>query len=649
MLSISIRIWTLLSVLCLLTAPAGAQEQPCLQGKSGSTPLTGCPSTGNDKQDKHDRKIEPRRETIAVTGTFGPVAVENIDRSVSVIEVREQSLLYRHWVELLQQDPALDLRQRAPSGIQGDLSIRGSSPGQTLILLNGLRMNDVQTAHHNLDLPVPTQSIERIEVLRGAGSTLYGSDAVAGSVNFITAPPKYSEFRAGTAVGNFGVNQQTASASFIVGKWDQELGMSRDFSSGFRPDRDYRSSTAFSNTGLQTSLGRTLLMLGYGDKPFGADQFYGNFNSWERTKAWLAGLKQDLGRRAEFDFGYRRHTDEFILFRDNPAFYENSHIDESWQTAMRMNQPLGRNATLFYGGEGFHESIDSNNLGQHARNRGAAYVGYDVRAWKRYSFSVGAREEILSSTHGEFSPSIAGGVWLKAGWKLKASASRAFRLPTYTDLDYHDPANLGNPTLLPETAWSHEGSVLWDRGGLLKVEATVFERREKNDIDYVLRDCAVLPPATIPPGAACSPGLVWHAENFQRLNFTGVETSVELRLPCRQRVDVSYSGLHGAQESLNGVLSRYVFNYPVNQAVVAWHGSLPGNLVARTRIGVVDRLQRDPYPLWDAAVGREFSHVAAHLSFANLTNTHYEEIQGVVMPGRSVLFGLEFFMRGKGR
>ena len=88
-----------------------------------------------------------------------------------------------------------------------DLAIRGSSFGQTLVLLNGLRMNDVQTGHHNLDLALPTQSIERIEVLRGAGSTFYGSDAVAGSINFITGSPEYSELRAGVAVGSFGTNR----------------------------------------------------------------------------------------------------------------------------------------------------------------------------------------------------------------------------------------------------------------------------------------------------------------------------------------------------------------------------------------------------------------------------------------------------------
>jgi iron complex outermembrane receptor protein len=576
--------------------------------------------------------IEPRKETVVVTGTFEPLPVDSIDRSVSVIDTRESPLLYNHWVDYLQFDPSVDLQQRSPDGVQADLTIRGSTFGQTLVLLDGLRMNDAQSGHHNMDLPVPTQAVERIEILRGAGSTLYGSDAMAGSLNVITGPPKYSEIRFGAGVGNFGVNQQSADAAWVAGRWDEEISLERDFSSGFIPDRDYRSFTAFSNTGAQTALGRTQIMLGYGDKPFGANQFYGNFDSWERTKSWFGGIKQDLGDRTEFDFAYRRHTDEFILFRENPSFYENNHSDESWQTALRRKQPLTQNSTLFYGGEGFHESIDSNNLGQHERSRGAVYLDYDVRAWKRFSFSAGAREEIFSASRGEFSPSVAAGYWLKAGLKLKGSVSHAFRLPTYTDLYYSDPATVGNPNLQPEVAWDYEGGLVWDRGGVFQGEVAVFERREKNGIDYVRASSADM----------------WHAENIDVLNFSGVEASIRVRLPRRQRLQFAYTGLHGSLQSLNGLQSEYISNYPVSDGSIIWQGTLPENLVARTRIGVIDRFDSNPYALWDVSIAREFPYVGAHLELSNLTNTQYQEIRGVEMPGRSVVFGLEFMFSRKG-
>jgi len=606
-------------------------------------------ATPGDVPKPKAQRPQAQSETVVVTGTFEPLPETEIDRSVTVIELREDTSLYKSWVDALELAPSVDLRQRAPNDVQGDFSIRGSTFGQALVLVNGLRMDDVQSAHHDMDLPLPTDSVARVEVLRGAGSTLYGSDAMAGSLNVITASPDHSDLRVGTAVGNFGVNQQSGSAALLWKKLDSQLDGERDFSSGFRPDRDYRSFTLFSTTRAQTGLGQSMLMLGYADKPYGADQFYGPFNSWERTKSWFAGVKQQFGSSTELDFGFRRHTDEFVLFRNNPAAFENNHIDKSWQADLRRHNRISANSTLFYGAEGIHESITSNNLGNHDRNRGALYLDYDVRALKRFSFSAAAREEILSRSHGQFNPTLAGGVWLRPGLKLKASASRAFRLPSYTDLDYHDPANLGNPLLRPESAWDFEGGVLWTPGGRWKAEVTVFERRDRGVIDYVLRTCSAIPAQELPPGIACAPpsATIYHAENLQGLNFTGVETSLELRLPREQHIEFAYTELYGVQKSLSGLQTRYTFNYPVHDGVIAWNGRLPGKFVARTRIGILDRYGSDPYALWDAGVVREFNHVAAHLVLSNLSDTKYQEIPGVIMPGRSVVFGVDFFLRGR--
>jgi iron complex outermembrane receptor protein len=353
-----------------------------------------------------------------------------------VIETSTTPLLFDHWIDYLQTDSSIDLRRRAPNGVQSDLSLRGSSFGETLILLDGFRMDDAQSGHHDLDLPLPTESLDRTEILRGAGSTLYGSDAIGGAVNFITADPTQSELRLSAGVGNFGTNEEAGSFSFLAKQWDEKLSAARDFSTGFMPDRDYRSLTLLSNTGIKTRWGRTLLLLAYGDKPYGANQFYGNFNSWERTKSWFAGIKQDLGANTEFDLGYRRHSDVFVLIRNHPEIYENNHITESWQAALRRKKPVRQNLMLFYGGEGNHEKIDSNNLGRHARSRGAAYVDLDFRALSRLSLSLGAREEIFSGKETQFTPAVGGGVWIKPQLRFSASVGRAYRLPTYTDLFY---------------------------------------------------------------------------------------------------------------------------------------------------------------------------------------------------------------------
>ena len=144
-------------------------------------------ATSSKARPPQQSTVPARLETVIVTGTFSPIAETEIDRSVTVIETADQDLLQNNWVDYLKLSPSLDLRQRAANDVQGDLSIRGSTFGQALVLLNGLRMDDVQSGHHDMDLPVPSELIARIEILRGAGSTLYGSDAMAGSLNVITA------------------------------------------------------------------------------------------------------------------------------------------------------------------------------------------------------------------------------------------------------------------------------------------------------------------------------------------------------------------------------------------------------------------------------------------------------------------------------
>jgi iron complex outermembrane receptor protein len=572
-----------------------------------------------------------QHESIVVTGSYEPLSLDEVDRSITVLPVREAALLFNSVADLLKLDPSIDLRERAPGGVQADLSIRGSGFGQTLVLLNGERLNDAQSGHHDMDIPVPLESITRIEVLHGSGSTLYGSDAVAGAINIITEPPSGTEFRLRTAVGNFGTNEQRGSVAGSAGHVSEQLGFSRDFSSGFAPDRDYRNLQLTSVTRIRTGIGTGDVNLAYMDHPFGADQFYGNFNSWEDTKTWVASYQQSLGERTTASFRYRRHSDLFVLYRDRPEVFTNHHSDDSEQAAVRRRDPLSNTASISYGVESLHESIVSNNLGQHARTRAAAYAAVDLRALRRFSLSISAREEVYRSFSAEFSPTVAGGVWLSSTWKLRASASRAFRVATYTDLYYHDPGNVGSPNLRPERSWSYEGGVDWNPGAAVRAEATLFTRRERDGIDYY----------------RSSPADIWRALNIQNLNFTGVEASLRLRGGHTHTIDFRYTALHAAQDTVPLGFTKYTFNYPRQSGVAQWQALFRSGVLLRSRLGVTDRLGSSPYGIWDVYSAFSRGPVRPFVQIANTTNTSYQEIAGVAMPGRSVLGGLELFLHRK--
>jgi iron complex outermembrane receptor protein len=534
---------------------------------------------------------------------------------------------------VLEQDPSLDVQQRAP-GTSVDISIRGATFEETLILVNGLRLNDPQTGHNNLDIPFPFESVERIEVLKGAGSTLYGADAMSGAVNFITRVPDMSEIRLGAGVGNWGTNQQNGALTLARKQYGEELTFVRELSTGFIADRDYRNLAIASETRINTPIGASDVLLGISDRPFGTDGFYGvplNFQSWERTKGWLAGWTQPIGTQTSADFAYRRHTDVYIYIKSDPSIYENNHIDTDYQAALRRFEKIGDTMRVYYGLDGLREHIDSSNLGIHTRDQGGVYASFDARALKRFSFNVGVREELYTAGRQVFSPSVSGAYWPSSRLKLRASASHGFNLPSYTDLYYSSPSTLGNPLLKPETSWSYEGGVQATLGHGLVLDADVFTHRDHDVIDYARTDAAV----------AVNPDAPYMAENIQNLNFTGIETSLRWQLPRQQRIEVAYTWLRGTGVPLADEQYLYVFNYPANEGIATWWSRLPGGEDSRFRIMAVQRYGTGAYPLVEWTVGRQFEYFKPYLQLTNLTDTKYQEIAGVAMPGRGFIAGLE--------
>src|SRR5208283_1839049 len=303
--------------------------------------------------------------------------------------------------DFLREDSSVFLEERGAGGGQADLVLRGGSFEQTLVLLNGFRINDAQTSHHNLDLPVPMEAMDSLQVLEGAGSTLHGVDALSGVVDFLTAAPDHDSIFLRAGEGSFESNEETLLAGAARGRWSGRVTAERNFSTGFMTDRDYRNEDASAESWSASRLGVTDLLVAGSDRSFGSNQFYGDFPSWERTKGWFASGRQELGSRTVAAFGYRRHTDEFILLRDDPSVYENNHIDGSWQASLRHTIPIANPSVLLLGLEADGDSINSYNfsgavtsfaLGVHARNRGAGYIDLDLRpSKKRWNLSAGAR------------------------------------------------------------------------------------------------------------------------------------------------------------------------------------------------------------------------------------------------------------------
>ena len=580
--------------------------------------------------------IKGNSETMVVLGTATPVPLAESQRSVEILPVRGKSLAAESPQDLLRQDSSVFLEERGGGGGQADVVLRGGSFEQTLVLLNGFRINDAQTSHHNLDLPVPLEAMDSIQVLEGAGSTLHGVDALSGVVDFLTAAPDHDSLFVRGGEGSFESNEETLMAGATRGRWSGRVTAERDFSTGFMTDRDYRNEDTSAESWVGSRLGVTDLLFAVSDRSFGANQFYGNYPSWERTKGWFGGVRQDLGSRTEAAFAYRRHTDEFVLFRDDPAIYENNHIDGSWQGSLRHTENLPAGTLMLMGLEADGDSIDSNNLGLHARNRGAGYVDVDLRPKKkRWSLSVGAREEIFSGgAQAVFSPEVAGSFRVASSLKLRATGGYGFRIPTYTDLYYSDPATLGNAKLKPESAWTGDGGADWTPSAKVVLSATGFYSQQHETIDYVK---SATPNPYLPAGC---PANIWCADNLNGLRFAGVETSFTWIPKKSQTVRIEWTALHGAQTALHGLESEYVFNYPVENIHASWTWAMGHDLVLTNAVELAQRYHQTVYPVWNATLTRDAWKVRPYLRLMNASNTGYQEISGVNMPPRTIMGGI---------
>jgi outer membrane cobalamin receptor len=575
----------------------------------------------------------PIAQSISVTTTLEPLPLAESDRSVNVLSPRDQPLVTNSVVDLLRQDPSLNLQARAANGVQADLSLRGTTFEQSLILLNGLRINDPETGHLNLDIPVPLDAVTRVDILHGSGSTFYGSDAIGGAVNLLTQPPAPGlSIIASAGGGNYASIEQHLRAAYTHGPIAEQLTGSRDTSDGFIPDRNYSSNALASETWLTLAPGTTDILLATSDRPYGANQFYGPYDSWERTKGWFASIQQQLGQQTATSFGYRRHSDLFVLFADQPAIYENNHITTSYEGALRRADTLTPNTTLSYGLEADGDTIHSNSLGEHARNQGAGYANLSLRALGRFSLSVGARDEILSGGDNVFSPSLAGAYTVTRTIRLRASAGHGFRPPTYVDLYYADPTTIGNPNLKPESSWSYEAGLDWTpTNGRLTLTATAFRLQQRDTIDYSKLILATNALTFAEP---------YQAVNIQNLNITGAETTLRVRLTNTQQLQFSYAAAHAASPPPN-LISEYAYNYAAQNAFFAWNGQFH-QLTAYTQVNIVQRTQHTAYPLWDIALSRNTGHLRPYLRALNLSNTGYQEIPDVPLQGRTILAGTEF-------
>lgn len=560
------------------------------------------------------------RQEVFVTATIAPVSLEALGRAVAVISGAELAALGLATVaDALRIIPGIDVRARGPRDVQSDFSLRGATFNQNLILVDGQRLNDSQSGHHNGDLPVPIEAIDRIEVLQGPGSSAHGADALGGTINLLTRRDGHATATA--SAGQHGLLAARGSVSggalpraLTAAAWGSRSG-------GFQFDRDFAMGGGL----VRASLGRSwTLDVRHQRKAFGANGFYGPSPSKEWTDQTLIGAGWRRARgpwSADVRGLVRDHGDHFRWDINRPGFAENRHRTDAIEATAAARRELPHGVRLSCGAGGGADQVRSTNLGDRTYRRGFAFVESQWTLGPRIAASAGLRYDAYSTFGRAWSPSLASSVWLSPALRLRASAARAFRVPTFTELYYRDPSNIGSADLAAERGWSADGGLDWFHGGWT-VSASPFRRWDRDVIDWVRQSTAV----------------PWRSTNVRDVTTTGLEASVVRRWPnALVRASVSVLDLDAPALAQ---LSKYVLEYARRSVAVTLAAPVAAGVRASLTIDHRSRLDGQSYELVGLRVSRRFRRAEWFIEATNLFDVEYTEIAGVAMPGRWTVTGV---------
>ncbi len=569
------------------------------------------------------------RQTVVVTAAARPVELGSVTRTLTVI-TREEIAAFpaQSIADILRLAASVDVRARGVRGVQTDFAVRGANFGQMLVLVDGVRINDTQSGHHNGDIPVPLAAVERIEILYGPGSSLFGADAFGGTVNVITRQ------RVGRPLlvlhgGTSALAGGQAQAGVERGRVRQAFSTSFDRSSGFMYDRDFETFIARSRTAVGE---RTGLSVSYLWKEFGANNFYGgNAPSREWTNQTLAAADHRFGSPAGWTIdgraSYRTHGDRFLFDERRPLLSDNRHRTHAALVSVNGARGGPAGASVTAGLEGGGDWIRSSNLGDHSIARVSAFGEWRQPVGRRAQFDAMLRVDRYDEFGTSWSPSLGIGWWPSSAVRLRASAGRAFRVPTFTERYYSDPANLARADVGPETAWAGEGGadLFLPRGWLL--QATVFGRADDDVIDWLR------------PTAADR----WQTYNIRDVGTRGFELGARKAFEGGAFMQAQYTALDVDAAAVDQ-LSKYVLDYAPQSVTGALSIPLPGRFRVAPRIEYRRRTRStgsSEYVLLDARVGRRFGDAyELFVEGTNLLDASYQEIAGVAMPGAAMSVSL---------
>lgn len=542
---------------------------------------------------------------------------------ISKEDINKKPLLFFN--DIFENASGVDLRKRGY--LQADLSIRGSTFDQNLIIIDGIPIYDSQTGHHLLDLPITNENIEKIEILKGSGSRYFGANALGGVINIIPSIKDGNILSIKTSIANNNSYFGTVSSSSTLGSTNHSISLSGAKSDGYRYNTDFKNYSAFYKFSLLIDSLNFFVTSGFSNQKFGANSFYSSYypDQWENTKStiFIAGMSK---KNFDIRFFWRKHNDEYLLFRYQPEKYRNNHLKNYLGVISKYSNVT--NFGLFtLGIETGYDEIESNNLGNHIRKRINLFFDDNIAINQNIIISFGSGISIFSDWKPEYSPGLDISCKFFDNFISYLAFNTSYRIPTFTELYYSSPVNKANPNIVSERARNYELGLKFYLD-LFKLNFSIFKREGRNLIDWVKKFDAN----------------IWETKNIVHIDYYGLEFNCEY--DCKSslflgidKILISYNYI-SAHKVYDEFESKYLLDHLNHQFLFDISHNLLNYFHTYFSFKYEEKNKGDKYSIVDIKSSKKIDFVDFFISIKNVFNKHYFEIGNIPMPGRIINCGL---------
>ena len=573
-------------------------------------------------------------DSITITSARIELPFKENSRTITVVsskDIRESPAT--NLAELLQQEAGIDVRRQGVNGMQSDLYIRGGSFDQTLLLIDGVKVEDPQTGHHTLNMALPLEVIERVEIIKGPAARIFGQNAFTGAINIVTKSNTDRINSVSYKLGSYEQQQVSGtlgaelSGSTVIGH------ASVNTSDGYRYNTDFKNQNYFIKGRFKTNA-NPIEMIGYfTERKFGANQFY-NVDApdqYEETQSSLLGLstrlkteKLKITPRAY----WKRNQDMYLYIRENPEVYRNLHISN--KLGMQVNASYSSSAGI--SGVGIDVAkvfMTSTNLGERDRVMANLFVEHRFSiANNSLDITPGVSVNYFTDFKFHAFPGVDIGYAINDKLKAYANIGYTYRVPTYTDLYYVGPNDLGNEKLVPEKALSEEIGLKYF-GINFNAYVAIFNRSSDNLIDYTREN----------------EDDKWEATNLKSLSSTGAELNLSSQFKSglfAQNISLGYTYLDENLNDIKAAYSKYVVNSLTHHFTATVRSQFMKNLSQSIIYKFAERSSGTSYSVVDVQATLTISDLELSIIGNNIFNAEYNETGLVPMPKGNVLTGIKY-------